>query len=144
MNLKPFLVDYKQPTMRSKKVTLLPKYQRMLEQVGENRKVKKLYDIDFLLGIYDAGRMGALRFKLDPEGDFQNSDNSNPIPSWSYIRELQKSVQIVESDATGATVEQHLALLIAPGTSLGERTLNPMFWMTMANLGLLSSHRKVI
>jgi serine/threonine-protein kinase HipA len=31
---------------------------------------KTLYDIDFLLGVYDESRMGALRFKTDPEWRF--------------------------------------------------------------------------
>ncbi len=36
----------------------------------EGRVPRKLHDIDFLLGVYDYGRMGALRYKLDPEGPF--------------------------------------------------------------------------
>lgn len=32
--------------------------------------VTTLYDIDFLLGVYDPGRMGGLRFKLNPNGAF--------------------------------------------------------------------------
>ncbi len=33
----------------------------------ENRSVQTLYESDFLLGVYDLHRMGALRFKLDPD-----------------------------------------------------------------------------
>ena len=35
----------------------------------KGEKVPTLYDIDFLLGVYDESRMGALRFKTNPEGD---------------------------------------------------------------------------
>ena len=39
----------------------------------EDRIPKKLYESDYLLGVYDGNRMGALRFKLDPDGDFLNN-----------------------------------------------------------------------
>src|SRR5580704_10771255 len=31
----------------------------------QGKSARNLYDIDFLLGVYDESRMGALRFKLD-------------------------------------------------------------------------------
>jgi serine/threonine-protein kinase HipA len=40
----------------------------------ENRKPKPLYEEDYLLGVYDAYRMGALRFKLEKEGPFLNDN----------------------------------------------------------------------
>ena len=42
-----------------------------------------LYDIDFLLGVHDLSRMGALRFKRDPEGDFLANDPVSPTPPWA-------------------------------------------------------------
>ena len=36
----------------------------------ENRSKKQLFETDYLLRVYDGHRMGALRFKLDPEGAF--------------------------------------------------------------------------
>ena len=98
--------------------TLLQRREALLARAA-NRKVKKLYDIDFLLGIYDAGRMGALRFKLDKNGPFLNADHDTPIPSWASIRELQYSAQLIESDHDSIPLQKHLAMLIAPGSSLG-------------------------
>lgn len=85
----------------------------------ENRTVKTLYDIDFLLGVFDPCRMGALRFRLEKEGDFVDNTANTPIPSWSSIRELQHSASQVESDNNDSEIKKHLEILIAPGSSLG-------------------------
>lgn len=47
----------------------------MLRRATQRALVKgvsapKLYEIDFLLGVHDISIMGALRFKLDPNGPF--------------------------------------------------------------------------
>jgi len=78
-----------------------------------------LYDIDFLLGVYDESRMGALRFKLDPNGPFIDNDATTPIPPLSSIRELQYAADQVESDQDSEAIKKWLAILIAPGSSLG-------------------------
>ena len=85
----------------------------------ENRNARTLYDIDFLLGVFDPCRMGALRFKLEKDGDFVDNNANIPIPSWSSIRELQHSASQLESDDTDSEIKKHLAILIAPGSSLG-------------------------
>ncbi len=46
----------------------------------EGKQAPVLYDIDFLLGVYDESRMGALRFKLDPEGPFLDNNSQYPTP----------------------------------------------------------------
>lgn len=81
--------------------------------------VPVLYDIDFLLGVYDESRLGALRFKLDPNGPFLNNNQQYPTPHWSDARELQHAAEVVESEDAGEEIEKWLALLIAPGSSLG-------------------------
>lgn len=40
----------------------------------ENRPVRNLFESDYLLGVFDASRMGALRYKLEPDGDFLDND----------------------------------------------------------------------
>lgn len=40
----------------------------------EGRKPRKLLDSDYLLGVYDETRMGAIRFRLDDEGPFLSDD----------------------------------------------------------------------
>ncbi len=82
-------------------------------------KAKTLYDIDFLLGVYDETRMGALRFKLDPKGDFLDNDTEKATPPWSTVRELQQAVVHYENDTDNEAMARWLQLLIAPGSSLG-------------------------
>ena len=77
------------------------------------------YDIDFLLGVHDESRMGALRFKLNPEGPFLDDNKAYPTPHWSNIRELQHAAAIIESDDDSEDAGKWLAILIAPGSSLG-------------------------
>ena len=55
----------------------------------ENRQARKLHESDFLLGVYDLHRMGALRFKLEPEGEFLDNDKDYSAPPWTSIRELE-------------------------------------------------------
>ena len=40
----------------------------------ENRREQNLFETDYLLGVYDEHRMGALRFKTNPNGQFLNDD----------------------------------------------------------------------
>lgn len=59
---------------------VLMKRREAIPAKSDKRPVKTLYESDFLLGVYDLHRMGALRFKLDPEGEFldNNKDYSAP------------------------------------------------------------------
>ena len=53
-------------------------------QVKETGKAAAaLYDIDFLLGVYDETRMGALRFKLDTAGPFLDDNHGMAVPPWA-------------------------------------------------------------
>ncbi len=78
-----------------------------------------LYDLDFLLGIYDESRMGALRFKLAPDGPFLADETSYSIPPWSSARNLQFAANKVEAAQSLDEFEEWLAILMAPGSSLG-------------------------
>ena len=84
-----------------------------------NDKPKTLHDIDFLLGVYDESRMGALRFKTDPNGDFLDNNKNASSPPWSSIRELQNAAHIFENDTENEEVNRWLSVLMAPGSSLG-------------------------
>lgn len=97
----------------------LMKRREIIRAKQENRKAKTLYEIDYLLGVYDETRMGALQFKLDKNGDFLDNDDSLAAPPWSTVRELQKAVEVFENDADNTEVNKWLKVLIAPGTSLG-------------------------
>ena len=60
---------------------LMNKRERILAE-KEGRKPAKLYDSDYLLGVYDETRMGGLRFKSDPDGEIEQDryDNDNDDP----------------------------------------------------------------
>ncbi|MBK8969597.1 MAG: HipA domain-containing protein [Saprospiraceae bacterium] len=90
---------------------------QLAKEAGTNAPT--LYEIDFLLGVQDESRMGGLRFKLDPEGPFLNNDTATPIPPHSSIRDLQYAANVVEHDADNEAVNKWLAILLAPGSSLG-------------------------
>ena len=85
----------------------------------EKRNVNILRDIDFLLGVNDESRMGALRFKLNEKEDFVNNNKLHPTPPWTSIRELQHGVSLLESDKENKEVRKWLQILLAPGSSLG-------------------------
>ena len=78
-----------------------------------------LHEIDFLLGVQDESRMGALRFKRDPDGPFLAADPISPIPPFSSIRELQFAAQVIEQDEDSKAIRKWLSVLLAPGSSLG-------------------------
>jgi serine/threonine-protein kinase HipA len=78
-----------------------------------------LHDTDFLLGVADTCRMGALRFKLDPEGPFLDDDRHAPVPPWTSVGELQHIADMVESDMDTKELNKWLVMLMAPGSSLG-------------------------
>ena len=84
-----------------------------------NEKADALYEIDYLLGVFDESRMGALRFKTDLEGPFLDNDAESPTPPWSSLGELQEAVNQLESDDQSDAIRKWIAVLIAPGSSLG-------------------------
>lgn len=85
----------------------------------EGRGPRKLHNIDFLLGVYDESRMGALRFKLDPNGPFLETDSSTTTPPWTSLGELQKAVKNIESDDNDDAIRDWILMLLGPGSSLG-------------------------
>lgn len=85
----------------------------------EKKQVERLYDIDFLLGVYDPSRMGALRFKLEQNGPFLDNNEEYPTPPWSSVRELQYGANRLESDSKEEEINKWLKILMAPGSSLG-------------------------
>lgn len=86
----------------------------------EYRKPKALYEEDYLLGVYDAHRMGALRFKLNEEGSFLNDNQGLAAPPWTSLRELEfASLQLERDTLKDDESLKWINMLIAPGASLG-------------------------
>lgn len=96
---------------------LMNKHERILAE-KEGRKPSKLYDSDYLLGVYDETRMGGIRFKVNPEGPFLSDDKETAAPPWATLRTLEEASRNFENDETGLT-EKWLNQLIKPGSSLG-------------------------
>ena len=84
----------------------------------ENRKVRNLFETDYLLGVFDGSRMGALRFKIDPEGDFLDNDADMATPPWTSLRDLENASLNLE-DCPEVQQSKWLRMLVAPGSSLG-------------------------
>ncbi|HRP33164.1 MAG TPA: HipA domain-containing protein [Agriterribacter sp.] len=86
----------------------------------ESRKAKTLFEEDYLLGVFDAHRMGGLRFKKETTGPFLHDNASLASPSWTSLRELEfASLQLEKDVLTDEESLKWLNMLMAPGASLG-------------------------
>ena len=97
---------------------LLMKRREVILARKEKRRPKTLNELDFLLGVYDESRMGALRFKNDENGEFLSCDKELATPPWTTLRTLESASMEFEKDESG-TNEKWLKQLLAPGSSLG-------------------------
>jgi serine/threonine-protein kinase HipA len=88
---------------------------------SENRKVRPLFESDYLLGVYDLYRMGALRFRLSEDGPFLHDEKDMTVPPFTSLRTLEEaSLRLEDSDNLEDPAFAHwLNLLISPGSSLG-------------------------
>jgi len=87
----------------------------------EDRRPRTLTEWDFLLGVHDETRLGALRFKL-PNGPFVDSDTRFAAPPLTSLRELQAASLQFElhiDEEEHPDYEKWITQLIAPGSSLG-------------------------
>jgi len=96
---------------------LMNKRERILAG-KEGRKPAKLYDSDYLLGVYDETRLGGIRLKTEPNGAFLSDDKETAAPPWASLRALEEASRNFENDDT-ALSEKWLNQLIRPGSSLG-------------------------
>ena len=96
---------------------LMNKRERILAE-KEGRKPYKLYDSDYLLGVYDETRLGGIRFKSELVGVFLSDDKETAAPPWASLRTLEEASRNFENDDT-ALSEKWLNQLIRPGSSLG-------------------------
>ncbi|MDX9875816.1 MAG: hypothetical protein RBS88_12970, partial [Spongiibacteraceae bacterium] len=93
---------------------LMQRAERKLAE-REGRTVRTLAESDYLLGVADETRLGALRFRCVGEQVFQA-----PIcASVPALIELGRLLQITERIFRDEETEEDLQLIIAPGSSLG-------------------------
>jgi serine/threonine-protein kinase HipA len=86
----------------------------------EVRKTRNLYEEDYLLGVFDSCRMGALRFKTEEDGLFLNNDALMASPPWASLRDLEfASLQLEKEVLSASESLKWINMLIAPGASLG-------------------------
>jgi serine/threonine-protein kinase HipA len=88
---------------------------------SQQQKARQLLPSDYLLGVFDGQRMGGLRFKTDINGPFLDANEKMATPPWASLRELEHaSLQLEKEDSTSQPdYEKWLAMLVAPGSSLG-------------------------
>lgn len=97
---------------------LLMKRKESIQARREGRKPRQLTESDFLLGVYDESRMGALRFTLEENGVFLSCDQAMATPPWVTLRKLEAASLSFERSEDGQD-ETWLNQLLAPGSSLG-------------------------
>ena len=87
----------------------------------QNRRPQVLNEIDYLLGVHDLHRAGALRFKREPDGPFLDDDERLAAPPLSSLRDLEHATHQFEehADNDNPVYPEWLNLLMSPGASLG-------------------------
>ncbi len=85
------------------------------------RENKTLFESDYLFGVFDGHRMGALRFKTDSNCEFLDDNKRNASPPWASLRDLEYASLQLEKDDISEDPEYFtwLNMLIVPGSSLG-------------------------
>lgn len=91
------------------------------QRAGRGNKAERLHESDYLLGVHDTYRAGALRLRRDDVGDFLDNQHGAAAPPFVQLRELEAASQALERDEdnTSAAGDEWLRMLIAPGGSLG-------------------------
>ena len=98
--------------------------QRRLEReqrAGLVDRQARLLESDYLLGVHDVYRAGALRFRRNDEGDFLGNRHDLAAPPFVQLRQLEAASLALERDEDNVAEQsgEWLRLLIAPGGSLG-------------------------
>jgi serine/threonine-protein kinase HipA len=91
------------------------------QRAGRADVKARLYESDYLMGVHDAYRVGALRFRRDDEGPFLDDQHDIAAPPFVQLRALEAASLALERDEdnTASEAEEWLRMLIAPGGSLG-------------------------
>jgi serine/threonine-protein kinase HipA len=98
----------------------LMKRRELLEAKDAKRPPKNLYAWDYLIGVQDETRQGALRFKREGEDGFLASDAS-PVPPITSLRELESFAREMTNKRIDdlSVLRKCLSVLVSPGSSLG-------------------------
>lgn len=96
---------------------MLMERREAIEAREHKRKVRALRSWDFLLGVNDESRMGALRLKDATAGGYVDSRNLS-APPITELRTLEVAADMVER-GDDEQIAKWIKQLIAPGASLG-------------------------
>jgi serine/threonine-protein kinase HipA len=99
---------------------MLMKRREALNAKDERRTARTLYAWDFLLGVQDLTRQGALRFQRAGESRFL-ADEPHAAPPVASLRELESVAREITAKRLDDldALRRWLAVLVAPGASLG-------------------------
>ncbi len=99
---------------------LLMERREAMIALRDGRPAQGLLEWHFLLGVHDHARLGALRFRREPDGPFVD-DSELSAPPVASLRDLEHAAQGVQEPGAEAHPSYHrwLAMLAAPGSSLG-------------------------
>ncbi len=96
---------------------------RVLMRRSENARAKangetprSLQEADYLLGVHDEARLGALRFSEHPNGPFLADDDKKSIPPLIRLPQLLGATERYLNESESY---EDLRLLLLPGSSLG-------------------------
>jgi serine/threonine-protein kinase HipA len=88
----------------------------------EAQRPRRLSEWDYLLGVHDETRLGALRFRSPETGVFLDNDDQLAAPPLTSLRELQAASLGFErhiDEEAHPEYARWLRRLVAPGSSLG-------------------------
>lgn len=100
---------------------LLMKRRAALDFKNGHRTTARITAMDYLLGVHDSYRMGGLRFKTAPEGNFLDDNAEYAASPMASLKQLEYASMMIENDENIDSDEYYrwLSMLIAPGSSLG-------------------------
>ena len=96
----------------------------------EGRQVRTLRETDYLLGVSDNTRLGAIRFSVD--GVFQ-SPQAKGVPSTVALGDLLQATQRIERREE---TDEDLMMIFAPGSSLGGARPKASVYDQLGNLSI--------
>jgi serine/threonine-protein kinase HipA len=101
---------------------LLMQRRENLRARQEGRRPRRLTDWDYLLGVHDETRLGALRLRSLEGGEFLDRDSQLAAPPITSVRELEAASRGFErhiDEEDNPEYARWLSQLLAPGSSLG-------------------------
>jgi serine/threonine-protein kinase HipA len=100
--------------------TLMQRREALLA-LQSKRPARALTEWDYLLGVHDQSRLGALRFRADAQSPYLDNSTVSSAPPLTSLRELQSAALALEEgrDDDDARLQTVLDQLLAPGSSLG-------------------------